>query len=237
MAKIAALFIFCRVILLEKIKCKVMIGLAVGALAGLGSSIFGAVKARKAQRKAERQQRRILNQMNEDNESNFLRDYYDNAFDDPTSRSYLKRISEDLYDKNKAIEGSGIATGATHENIQAQKQAANRVMSDAVNNVVVNHEQQKKAAKEQYMQRKDAISQGNIGLAQQMGEMKAQNWSNLGNNLADSITGLASGYLQGGGKLFGGGKSLGSLAPGSSGSVSYPSYNMQDFMKQKLAGN
>lgn len=178
--------------------------LALGtAAAGLGSSIFGGIKAKKARKKAENEQRRILGQMNEDNEANFLRDYYENAFDDPTSRSYLKRISGDLYDKNKGIENSGIATGATHENVQAQKQAANEVMSDAVNNVVVNHEAKKNGAKDRYMQRKDAIASGNIELARETGEMQAQNWSNLGNNLADSVTGLASTYLQsGGGGLF-----------------------------------
>lgn len=165
------------------------------ALASAASATAGAVKGRKARKKAEKEQRRLLNQMNDDNEANFLRDYYQDAFDDPTSRSYLKRISEEMYDKNKAIESSGIATGATHENVQAQKQAANRTMSDAINNVIVNHEARKEAAKNRYISRKDAISQGNMGLAQQTGEMKAQNWANLGSNLSDSITGLTSTYL------------------------------------------
>ena len=165
------------------------------ALASAASATAGAVKGRKARKNAEKEQKRILNQMSADNEANFLRDYYQDAFDDPTSRSYLKRISEDLYDKEKAINSSGIATGATHENIQAQKQAANKVMSDAVNNVIVNQEAKKEAAKNRYISRKDAISQGNMNLAQQSGEMQAQNWANLGSNLSDSITGLASTYL------------------------------------------
>lgn len=167
----------------------------IGAVASILSSAIGSYLSGRAARKAYKEEKKILNQLNADNEANFLRDYYQDAFDDPTSRSYLKRISEEMYDKNKAIESSGIATGATHENVQAQKQAANRTMSDAINNVIVNHEARKEAAKNRYISRKDAISQGNMGLAQQTGEMKAQNWANLGSNLSDSITGLTSTYL------------------------------------------
>lgn len=173
-----------------------MLGLAIGSAAASAlGSILGARKARKAAIK----QRKLLNQLNQDNENMFLRDYYTDFMDDPTSRSYLKKISEDLYDRNEAIENSGIATGATHENIQAQKAASNRMMSDAINNVVVNHEAKKEAAKNRYITRKDAIAQGKAGLAQQ----EAQNWANLGGNISDSITGLASSYLMGGNSLFG----------------------------------
>lgn len=178
-----------------------MLGLAVG-LAGLGSSIFGAVKAKKARKKAEREQRRILDQMGSENEENFMRDYYRNAFDDPSSKAYLKRISEQAYDRSKGIENAGVSTGATHENVLAQKESANKVVNDAVNNVVVNHEAKKTGAKDRYMQRKDAIASGNIELARETGEMQAQNWSNLGNNLAGSLTGMAAPYLESGSNLF-----------------------------------
>lgn len=178
----------------------------VGLIAGLGSlasSAIGAIGAGRARRKAEKQQRKILDQMSADNESNFLRDYYQDAFDDPSSRSYLKRISDSVYEQGKRIQNTGIATGATHENTLAQKQAANEVMSDAVNNVVVNHEGQKRVAKDQYIQRKDAIASGNMDMAQRTGDAKAQNWTNLGNNMAGSITDLASASIKTGGRLFG----------------------------------
>lgn len=168
-----------------------------GIGAGLSAigSLFGSSKARRAARR----QRKILNQLNQDNENMFLRDYYTDFMDDPSSRSYLKKIENNLYDKNKAVENGAIATGATHENVLAQKQANNEVMSDAVNNVVINHEQKKDAAKERYLNRKSAIASGNMDLAQQ----EAQNWSNLGGNIADSVTGLASAYLMSGNNLFG----------------------------------
>ena len=150
-----------------------MIGLIAG-VASAASGIAGAVRAKKARKKAAKEQRRILDQLSEENESNFLRDYYQNAFDDPTSRSYLKRISGKLYDQEQAITNSGIATGATHENTLAKKQAANEVMSDAVNQVVVNHEAKKQAAKDQYMQQKNAIASGKIGVAKQEGEDMAK---------------------------------------------------------------
>ena len=128
-----------------------MIGLIAG-VASAASGIAGAVRAKKARKKAAKEQRRILDQLSEENESNFLRDYYRNAFDDPTSRSYLKRISGKLYDQEQAMTNSGIATGATHENTLAKKQAA----------------------KDQYMQQKKAIASGKIGVAEQEGEDMAK---------------------------------------------------------------
>lgn len=166
-----------------------------GMIAGLASaatSIAGSVKARKAEKKARREQQRLLDRMEADNESDFLRDYYRDAFDDPGARSYLKRISGDLYDRDKAIEGSGISTGATHENVLARKQASNEVMSDAVNNVVVNHEAQRQAARQQYIRRKDAIASGNVQLAQQKGESEAQSWLNLGKIAGQDATVVGS---------------------------------------------
>ena len=160
-----------------------MIGGLIAGIASAGASIGGAVRAKKAQKKALKEQRRVLDQLNEDNESNFLRDYYQDAFDDPSSRSYLKRISGELYDKDQAIANSGIATGATYENTLAKKQAANEVMSDAVNHVVVNHEGKKQAAKNQYMQRKDSIASGQLGVAQQEGKAMAA----AANQIAGSV--------------------------------------------------
>lgn len=210
--------------------------LAMGAAAA--ASGLGAGMAGRKRRKAEKEQRGILEGMNRDNEDNFLRDYYQDAFEDPSSRSYLKRISGDLYDRNKGIENSGIATGATHENVQAQKQSANEVMSDAVNNVVVNHEAKKAGAKEQYIRRKDAIASGKMELAGRSGDMQSQNWANLGSNLAGSITGLSSAYLQGGGKLFGGNKNAaGNLGFGGGKGLNVAPYTMTDHVKRTLTAN
>lgn len=168
----------------------------------LAASAAGAGIGASKKKKALREQKRVLGQMNADNENDFLRGYYQNAFDDPTSRSYLKRISADLYDRNKGIENSSIATGATHENALAGKQAANRVMSDSVNNVVMNHEARKQAEKTRYIQRKDAIASGNMELAQQKGELQAQNWTTAGNLVAGGLNGLASSGMFDGKNLF-----------------------------------
>lgn len=178
--------------------------LAASAASGAGAGI-GALKRKKAAGK----QQKILGRMNDGNESDFLRNYYRDAFDDPSSRSYLKRVSSELYDRSKSIENTGVATGATHENTLAGKQASNEVMSGAVNNVVVNHEAKKQAAEDQYIRRRDAIASGNMSLAHEQGERQAQNWTGFGNVLATGISGLSSAYVQAGGKLFDGKKAAG----------------------------
>ena len=157
----------------------------IGAGVSAAASAAGAGIAGAKRKKALRKQKKLLNQMEADNEADFLRDYYQNAFDDPSSRSYLKRISDELYDRSKSIENNAVATGATHESVQAQKQAANEVMSDAVNNVVVNHENRKQAAKEQYAKRKDAIASGNVDLAREQGEAQARMWTGIMGDVSD----------------------------------------------------
>lgn len=179
---------------------------SIAAGAALAASAAGSGIGAAKRKKTEKKQRKILDQMSTDNESDFLRNYYQDAFDDPSSRSYLKRLSDDLYKRSKSIENNGVATGGTHENALAQKQAANEVMSNAVNNVVVNHEAKKQAAEDQYIRRKDAIAAGDMSMAQQQGEAQSQNWTNLGNNVAGSINDLSSAYVQSDGTLFGGKK-------------------------------
>ena len=142
-------------------------GLAAASAAASGA---GAGIAGRKRRKAEKEQRRILDKMGQENENDFMRDYYQSAFDDPSAKGYLKKVSENAEDQIKSVQNAGVATGATHENVLAQKQVANEAVNDAMNNVVVNHEAQKQSAKEQYIQRKDAIAQGNMSLEQQRGE-------------------------------------------------------------------
>lgn len=175
-----------------------MIGALIAGVASAASGIAGAVKAKKARKKAAKEQRRILDQMNEENESNFLRDYYQSAFDDPSSRSYLKRISGELYDKDKAITNSGIATGATHENTLAKKQAANEVMDDAVNNVVVNHEAKKQVAKDQYMQQKSAIASGKINVVKQEGKDMADSAQQIAGSVGKGLGSVGNLFDKGG---------------------------------------
>lgn len=206
---------------------------SIAAAAALAASAAGAGIAGSKRRKAARKQRRILRQMEDDNENMFLKDYYKDFMDDPSSKAYLKRIEKNLYDKNEGVENSAVATGATHENVLAQKQANNEVMSDAINNVVINHEQKKDAAKERYLNRKDAIVSGNLDLIGQQGEQQAQNWSNLGNNMSDSINGLSSAYLQSGGRLLGSGPGAVSLNKAGLNQVTGKSLDYADDLKRK----
>ena len=180
-----------------------MIGaLAIGAGMSALGSIFGASKAKKEEKKKQEQ----LNRMLKENEEQYLENYYSNSLDSPTSKAYLKRITEQTSDRDAAIDNSAISSGATEENKLAKKQANNEVMSGAINNVVINEEQQQARAKESYLSRKTALQGGQLDAYSQ----KAQNWSTLGNNLGSSIGGLTSAYLGSGKTPFSGqGKNFG----------------------------
>lgn len=121
----------------------------------------------------------------------FMNDYYQDMFDDPSSRSYLKKISSAMYDNNGAIANNAVSSGATQENALAQKQAANEVMSNAVNNLVVNHEAKKGQAKEGYLARKQQFASGKMDLSQK----ESVNAGNAAMGMAKSVGDVAEGVL------------------------------------------
>lgn len=161
-----------------------------GLISGVAGLIGSAISRRK-QKKSEREQRRILQGMEDENERLFMNDYYQDMFDDPSSRSYLKRISQTMYDDNAAISNNAVSTGATQENALAQKQAANEVMSDAVNNLVVGHEAKKGEAKQGYLSRKQQLAAGKTDLSQR----ESVNAGNAAMGFAKSVSDVAEGAL------------------------------------------
>lgn len=156
----------------------------IGAGLGIISSIAGGIKARKEARK----QRRILKEQLRENDQWFNSEYYRDVLDNPESRSYLKTLSGKLYKKDKATENNAVATGATHENVLAQKQAANEVMSDAVNNIVAQQTARKDDIRRQYIDNKRSIQNGMMA----MNGQNATNWVNMAGNIASSAGALAN---------------------------------------------
>ena len=161
-----------------------MIGAAIGAVASIGSSIFGGIKKRKAMKK----QKRILDGQMQENDQWFNAEYGRDVLDNPESRSYLKSISDKLRKQNRAMENNAVATGATHENMLAQKQAANEVMSDAVNNVVAQQTARKDGIRQQYMANKQSILNNQRTLAAQ----QAGNVADMASSIAGGVGQLAN---------------------------------------------
>ena len=165
-----------------------VIGIAAGisALATGGSAIAGA--------RANRKNQAILNQRDRENEQMYLQEYYRGALENEGSKAYLKRLDEMMEKRDKAADNAAVATGATHENQLAAKQANNEVLSDAIAGLVEREENRKMAVQDRYFNNRAAIQSGQMAQNQAI----AQNWANLGSGISSAAGSLASAYLQSG---------------------------------------
>lgn len=166
-----------------------IVPLAMAGVSAAGSAL-GSSKAAREMTKNEK----IIGEMKDDAQKEYLNSYYRSSLDNPGAQSYLKRLDRTMRDNTKAVENTATATGATQENVLAAKESNNRVMSDAVGDLVQRDEQNKDMARERYIQRKAGIAGQQMGMNQQ----KAQNWANLGQNISSAAGSLAQAYLMSG---------------------------------------
>ncbi len=168
-------------------------------IAGIGMAISAAGTALGAAKgaKANRENQRILNDLNRENEQSYLTEYYRGALDNDGAKAYLKRLDSRMRERDKAAENSAVATGATQENILAQKQANNEVVSDAIAGLVENEESRKQAVRENYLNRRQSLKAGQMN----QNAAVANNWANLGSGIASAAGSLASAYLMGDDKI------------------------------------
>ena len=163
-----------------------LIAAGVAALAAGGSAIAGA--------RANRKNARILSEMDRENEATYLQEYYRGALDNEGARAYLKRLDEKLEDNNTAIDNQATASGATHENRLAAKQANNEVMSDAIAGLVEKEDNRKLAVQDRYFNTKASLKTGQMS----QNAAVANNWANLGAGISSAAGSLAASYLMGG---------------------------------------
>ncbi|OJV19437.1 MAG: hypothetical protein BGO30_06045 [Bacteroidetes bacterium 41-46] len=170
-----------------------IIPIILGALA-VASTAYGAIKSGQENRKNQT----LLNSMNEEANAEFVREYHRGALDNPGSKAYLKRLESVMEDNKKASENTAASTGATHENVLAEKQSNNRVMSDAVAGLVEREDSRQQSVKQGYLNRKQSLVGAQMGLNSQ----KAQTWSDTAQGVSSAAGSLASAYLMSDGKLF-----------------------------------
>lgn len=171
--------------------------LALGAIVGgisAASSAFGAAKSAQANKK----NRDLLNTIGEENKAEYLKDYYRGSLDNPGSKAYLKRLEQTMKDNTKATENTASSTGATQENVLAAKESNNKVMSDAVSGLVQGEDVRRDNIKNAYLQRKQSLASGQMGMNSQV----AQGWVTTASNISNAAGSLASAYMMSDGKLF-----------------------------------
>ncbi|NDW19421.1 hypothetical protein D0T53_10945 [Dysgonomonas sp. 216] len=164
-----------------------MIGAAIGAGAGLATSIFGGSKAAKQRRKMDR----YLNQQDAENKAwynaNALSDYTQRA----DTQNLMKQLRDTMGKQNKIAANTAVVTGATPEQQAVQKEQSNKVISDTFANIGAMGQQWKDNVTDKYLTRKDNIAQQRMGM---MGQ-KAQSYENLMNSGLNMMSGSLGGLL------------------------------------------
>lgn len=158
----------------------------ISTLISAGFQAFGAAKSAQENKK---------NQYLANNRQAELdKELYQGVLDDPGSQAYLRTLDRNLRDSIQGIENSAVSTGATQENVLAQKRAANEVTSDAIGNLL----QREDAKRDNLLNR-----QANLD-AQQMAvnNQKAQNWANVASTISNAATSLGSAYMLANDQLF-----------------------------------
>lgn len=155
------------------------IGQGVNALAGIGTAIYGGVKAGKERKKMED----YLSTQEANNESwynaNALSDYTQRA----DAQALMSNLRENLAKQNKAVANQAIVTGATPEQLALQKEQANKAISDTYSNLGAMGQQWKDNITNRYLARKDAFA----GQRMNMMEATANSYENLMSNGLNSL--------------------------------------------------
>ena len=155
---------------------------------GLASAVSAGVGAVKSSQ-ANKRNARKLRAMEQENEAEYLREYYRGALDKEGSKAYLKKLDERMKRSDAAAENALTAQGATHENALAVKQANNEVYSDAVSNLVENEQSRKDAVRAEYKQGKNDIAQAQM----QQNANEAATWSQVGSAISSAAGALGEG--------------------------------------------
>lgn len=152
----------------------------------LAASVGGAIASASANKK----NANMLKAMKNENEQDYLRDYYRGALDNEGSRAYLKKLDERLKRSDKAVDNALTAQGATHENALAAKQKNNEIYSDAVANLVESEQNRKDQTKSGYKSQKNAL----IGQQMQQNSNEAATWAQVGQGISDAAMGVGEAH-------------------------------------------
>lgn len=157
-----------------------LLGSLIGAGLGLASTIAGGI----SNSKARKQQRRMLEQQQKENQA-----WYDRKYnEDPTKRAdtvrLLTQMNDTVKNRNKAARGRQAVMGGTEDSTTAVKEANNKVVADTTAQIVAANEARKDGIEQTYLNRKQQIQN------QQMG-MKSQDASNTANVVA-GVAGTAA---------------------------------------------
>lgn len=159
-----------------------LIGSIAGGALGAVGSIFGGISASKAMKKVKKN----LQAQKQANQDWYDRRYNEDATQRADAQRILTMTEESIRNRNKQAAGAQAVMGGTEESVAAAKAANNQALADATSNIAVNAEARKDNIEAQYqakdaqindalnnleIKKADAISSAVQGVAQAAGGM------------------------------------------------------------------
>ena len=174
-------------------KCEWIAGAASLAL-GIGSSLFGANKAKKAARRAQAE-----NQFRTNAEKAWYDKEYNTDYLDTKAGQNLMRRAQEVQDNYvRKADGAAAVGGGTAASVAMAKESANKAMGDTIANVAAQDTARKQQVADQHQQNVSQLSRERQQIEQQKAQATSDAAQNASNALFSAGVNLLGSELEGG---------------------------------------
>lgn len=161
------------------------LGSIIGGASGLVGGLFGGISKRKMMK----EQEKLLNAEQADNQSWYDRRYNEDATQRADAQRMLQLTEENIRNRNRQAAGTAAVMGGTDESLAAERAANANAMADTAAQIAVAGANRKDDIESKYIAKKDAIND-------EIRKVKAGTPSGL-DIASNAIGGGASGILKG----------------------------------------
>lgn len=162
---------------------KMWVETAIGAAAGLATSLFGGMAASKAAREAEKKQRQAEARENAWYTRRYNEDYVDTA----AGQNLVRRAKDYAKENWKKAAGAQAVAGGTDAATAMAKEAGNRMVGDTIANIASTDQQRKDHVDDMHRQAQEKFTQ--MDMAREM--QRAQNITNAAQSASNAIMSVA----------------------------------------------
>jgi hypothetical protein len=156
-------------------------------IASAVTRLGGNIASNAIQRKRERKKIREIKAQRQENKDWFDRRYNEDATQRADAQALLNNTLQTIRERNRALAGQQAVMGGTDESVAAEKEANNKMLSDAVTNIAAQASDRKDKIEDQYRDR-DAELQGQLsGVRDQRSQRIANSAVGYANTAAEMI--------------------------------------------------
>ena len=163
---------------------KEWVAAALGAAAGIATSLIGGSQASKAAKEAEKRQRRQEAQ----EEAWYNRRYNEDYIDTKAGQNLVRRAKDFAKENWKKASGAQAVAGGTAAATAMAKEAGNKMMGDTIANIGANDENRKMQADNLHRQAQNQFAQ--MDMAREM--QRAQNITNAAQGASNALMSVGS---------------------------------------------